>query len=394
VLIQFKVGLRALPEDYNAELDYEEQDTGNEAENNNDDKKSATKSENNYDEEKKSETKSENNNDDEEKKSETKSENNNDNEKKSQEMIDEHLGPRKSFGEGYLREMVVRTFPIWGVVLMLIATRVEQIGLKEYLTKKEPNFSIHFGTYGTFRLSSSLVFQLTDILAYPNLSWKYELLYIPFIMPFVMVSVVAMVLFRNDMSHGPVAITKVVAERLTKPAFALFGALVLVQLMIRSGTAAPAFVLGNILADWFQEAFIIICPLLGALGSFFSGSTAVTNLTFGRIQIIAAESIGTSVTSMLALQSVGGSAGNGICLNNIIAGCAIVGLDVGEGKVLLKTYKFVFASTTISTVRFLCFVNSSSCYCYCLFYSGGLFLIHSFVIDWLADCDVGVILSI
>jgi lactate permease len=350
VLIQFKVGLKALPEHYRAELDRGVQDTGNDAENNNDDGK------------------------------------------KSQEMIDEHLGPRKSFGEGYLREMVVRTFPIWGVVLLLIVTRVEEIGLKEYLTKKEPNFSIHFGTYGTFRLSSCLVIQLTDILAYPNLSWKYELLYIPFIMPFVIVSVVAMMVFRNDMSHGPVAITKVVAKRVTKPAFALFGALVLVQLMIRSDTAAPAFVLGNILADWFQEAFIIISPLLGALGAFFSGSTTVSNLTFGRIQIIAAESIGTSVTSMLALQAVGGSAGNAICLHNIIAGCAIVGLDVAEGKVILKTYKFVFASTSISTVRFLRFVNC--CCCCCLFYSAGLFLIHSFVIDWLADCDVRVLLSI
>jgi lactate permease len=270
----------------------------------------------------------------------------------------EHLGPRKSFGEGYLQEMVVRTLPIWAVVLMLIMTRVEEIGLKEYLTKKEPNFAIHLGTYGTFRLSSSLVIQLTDILSYPDLSWKYELLYIPFIMPFVMVSVITMVIFRKDMSHGPVAITKVVAKRVTKPAFALFGALVLVQLMIRSGTSAPAFVLGNVLADWLQEAFIMISPLLGTLGSFFSGSTTVSNLTFGRIQIIAAESLETSVTSMLALQSVGGSAGNAICLHNIIAGCAIVGLDVAEGKVILKTYKFVFASTTISTVRFSCFVKS------------------------------------
>jgi L-lactate permease len=269
--------------------------------------------------------------------------------------LDEHLGPRKSFSEGYLQEMMVRTFPIWAVVSLLVLSRVQQIGIKEYLTKLEPYFSIHFGTYGTFRLSSSLVFQLRNILTYPNLNWKYELLYIPFIIPFVFVSVITMVIFRKDMSRGPVAIAKVVAKRLAKPAIALFGALVLVQLMIRSGTAAPAFVLGNVLADWFQEAFIIISPLLGALGSFFSGSTTVSNLTFGDIQLIAAESIGTSVTSMLALQSVGGSAGNGICLNNIIAACAVVGLDIGEGKVLMKTYKFVFASTSIATVRSLCF---------------------------------------
>jgi L-lactate permease len=281
------------------------------------------------------------------------------------ETIDEYLGPRKSFSEGYLQEMTIRTFPIWAVVFMLFLTRVEQIGIKEYLTKLEPYFSIHFGTYGTFRLSCYIVFQLRNILTYPNLNWKYELLYIPFIVPFVLVSGMTMVIFRKDMSHGPIAIAKVVAERLAKPAIALFGALVLVQLMIRSGTAAPAFILGNVLADWFQEAFIVISPLLGALGAFFSGSATVSNLTFGDIQLIATESIGTSGTSMLALQSVGASAGNGVCLNNIIAACAVVGLDIGEGKIIMKTYKFVFASTTIATVRSLCFVYRCCCY-YCV----------------------------
>ena len=61
------------------------------------------------------------------------------------------------------------------------------------------------------------------------------------------------------------------------------------------------------------------------------------------VEKIAAENIGVSVTTMLALQAVGASAGNGVCLNNIIAACAVVGLIVGEGKILAKTFKFVFA---------------------------------------------------
>jgi hypothetical protein len=406
MLIQFKVGLKALSDDHHTVLDRDVQDIGSVSETSlvrryhrdsstyidgdssirsgksktsvsalsegNDLlvvptailEREATTGETSGIDEKKMDTESENNNDDDDdEKIESKSESNGGESPTEtvaatlslQETIDEHLGPRKSFSEGYLKQMMLRTFPIWAVVFLLVLTRVEQIGIKEYLTKVEPNFSIHFGTYGTFRLSCSIVFLLNNILTYPDLNWKYELLYIPFIMPFVLVSAITMVIFRKDMSHGPLTIAKVVAKRLAKPAIALFGALVLVQLMIRSGTAAPAFVLGNVLADWFQEAFIIISPLLGALGSFFSGSTTVSNLTFGDIQLIAAESIGTSVTSMLALQSVGASAGNGICLNNIIAACAVVGLDIGEGKVLMKTYKFVFASTTIATVRFVCF---------------------------------------
>lgn len=265
------------------------------------------------------------------------------------------LGPRKSFAQGYLSELMLRTFPIWGVVLLLILTRVEQIGIKEQLTKREPYFSIHFGTWGTFRLSSSVVFQLRDILGYPGLNWKYELFYVPFLLPFVLVSAVIIFIYRKNLATSPQDIARTVAGRLRNPAVALLGALSLVQLLLKSGDAAPANILGTILSDWFQQAFVVLTPLLGALGSFFSGSTTVSNLTFGDIQDIAAESIGVSVTSILALQAVGASAGNGICLNNIIAACTVVGLNIGEGKILMQTYKFVFASIIIATVVMLAF---------------------------------------
>jgi lactate permease len=270
--------------------------------------------------------------------------------------VDSLLGPRKESHEpGYLKEVIFRTFPIWAVVLLLVLTRVEQVGLKERLTKQTPYFDIHFGTLGTFRLSSSLVIQMRDIMTYPNLNWKYELLYIPFIMPFVIVSILTMILFRKELTCKPSDIFVTVGKRLYNPAIALMGALVLVQLTIRTGSMAPAFILGTVLADWFQEGFVIVSPLLGALGAFFSGSNTVSNLTFGEIQTIAAENVGTSSTAMLALQTVGASAGNGICLNNIIAACAVVGMSGAgaEGKILLQTYKYVLASTTISTVVML-----------------------------------------
>jgi L-lactate permease len=271
------------------------------------------------------------------------------------DTLEHHLGPRKSYVDGYIKETIIRTSPIWLVVLILIVTRLEQIGLKKFLTKVTPNFTIHFGTYGTFRLSASLVFQLRDILTFPGINWKYELLYVPFLIPFVLVSLLNMYMYRKDLAHGPAHVARTVADRLKNPAIALLGALVLVQLVIRVGAEAPATILGTVVSDWFQEAFVIISPLLGVLGSFFSGSTTVSNLTFGSIQLIAAESIGTSVTTMLALQAVGASAGNGVCLNNIIAACAVVGLNVGEGKILLQTYKFVFLSTTIATIVMLAF---------------------------------------
>jgi lactate permease len=84
--------------------------------------------------------------------------------------------------------------------------------------------------------------------------------------------------------------------------------------MINGGSAAPATIIGGTLSEAFKEGWIVVAALIGALGSFFSGSTTISNLTFGEIQEIAAETIGLDSTAMLALQAAGASAGNGVCL--------------------------------------------------------------------------------
>ena len=59
---------------------------------------------------------------------------------------------------------------------------------------------------------------------------------------------------------------------------------------------------------------------------------------------------------MLALQAIGASAGNGICLNNIISACTVTGLVIGEGKIIAKTAKFVLAFIVIATLIMLAFL--------------------------------------
>jgi lactate permease len=58
----------------------------------------------------------------------------------------------------------------------------------------------------------------------------------------------------------------------------------------------------------------------------------VSNLTFAPIQQAIAESQGLSVALILALQSVGGAMGNMVCIHNIVAVAAILGL--GEKRSL------------------------------------------------------------
>jgi L-lactate permease len=76
--------------------------------------------------------------------------------------------------------------------------------------------------------------------------------------------------------------------RASKIAPALMGALVLVAL-IRKGemrSTTPAVIFGTHVSEAMKEGFIALSAILGALGSFFAGSTTVSNLTFGSVQAV------------------------------------------------------------------------------------------------------------
>jgi lactate permease len=64
------------------------------------------------------------------------------------------------------------------------------------------------------------------------------------------------------------------------------GALMLVGLIRNGKGDSPAYYIGYFLSQWLQGGFLAISAFLGALGSFFSGSTTVSNLTFGDIQMV------------------------------------------------------------------------------------------------------------
>lgn len=108
-------------------------------------------------------------------------------------------------------------------------------------------------------------------------------------------------------------------------------------------------ILGRAFADMSGEYWKYLAPLLGALGSFFAGSATISNLTFGGIQLAIANETGLEPSTVLALQSGGAAMGNMICIHNIIAVCAVLGLANREGWILKRTiipmiaYWIVFA---------------------------------------------------
>ncbi len=127
------------------------------------------------------------------------------------------------------------------------------------------------------------------------------------------------------------------AGRMPKTVVTLVGALIMVQLMMAGGDRSLTTMIGRTFAEVTGAYWQYCAAFLGALGSFFSGSCTVSNLTFGGIQQSIATSVGLDEGLILAMQSVGGSMGNMVCINNIVAVCMILGIYNQEGAIIKKT---------------------------------------------------------
>jgi len=232
--------------------------------------------------------------------------------------------------------LIKATFPLWGTVLVLLVTRLDAIGLKPLLTATSP--ALGFGTppLGEIWISPSLVVGWRDIFG-SGLNWSHAVLYVPSVLPFFLVSGLAFLLFRTP-AAGAREVWGESLERVIKPIGAFLGALVLVKLLMVGGDRSAASILGEGLARGAGGAWQFVAVYLGALGSFFSGSNTVSNLTFGGIQQATAVSLEIEQTTVLGLQSVGGAMGNMVCIHNIVAVCSILGLQNEEGAILRKTF--------------------------------------------------------
>lgn len=140
---------------------------------------------------------------------------------------------------------------------------------------------------------------------------------------------------------------------LKKTALALGTAVLMARVFINSGVneaglASMPLTLADGMATLLGQIWPLFAPAVGLIGSFVAGSVTVSNLMFALFQFGVALQIGASTTLVLGLQCVGASAGNIICVSNVVAAEATVGLIGREGmlirKVLVPTlYYIVFA---------------------------------------------------
>ena len=233
------------------------------------------------------------------------------------------------------KSLLKASFPLWGTILLLVLTRISQLGIKPLLTAKSPAFSIGLGSLGEFSLSASGVLGLSQIFN-TDTSFSHSLLYVPSLIPFGLISLIAFWWYKSS----PKIIGDMFREttqQMRNPLFALLGALVFVNLMMMGGDNSAVSLIGKNLANITGNTWQFFSAYLGAIGSFFSGSNTISNLTFGGIQDSIAASLNLKRTTILAMQSVGGAMGNMVCINNIVAVASVLALGNKEGFILKRT---------------------------------------------------------
>jgi lactate permease len=243
-------------------------------------------------------------------------------------------------------ELIKASFPLWGTVALLVITRIPQIGIKALLTSMQPALNFIWGGVGSFSVSASLVVSIREIFG-TTVNWSHMVLYVPSLLPFGLISLITFALYRMNRNRRADVFRQSVLQ-MKAPAITLLGALVFVKLMMMGDDISAVTIIGNVLANTTGSAWYYFAAVLGAVGSFFSGSCTISNLTFGPIQHAIAQDQNLNITTILALQSVGGAMGNMVCINNIVAVCSVLAISKKEGYILIRTVRILILYALIA----------------------------------------------
>lgn len=253
----------------------------------------------------------------------------------------QHIGLAVDDGNGReassvtLGQLARAALPIWGTVLILLLTRIEQIGIKAILFNAAPFRTVSLGAWGELHVTPGLVVGWHRILGVES-TWTHKLLYVPSIIPFFVVSGIAFVV----LGMGRAAVRRTWSDslhRLRKPILALSGALTFVALLMVGGERSCAMTIGHSLAGLVGAQWPLFAAYLGAVGAFIGGSNTVANLTFAGIQDSVAQGLHLNRDTILALQHVGGAMGLMLSIGHIIAVCAVLGIVGQEGFIIRRT---------------------------------------------------------
>jgi lactate permease len=243
--------------------------------------------------------------------------------------------------------MVAAWSPYIIVAALLVITRLDLLPFKEWLVSAPVTSS--------FQL-------LWDWFGEKGVSAKIHWLYLPgFVL--ILATLAAWGIYRMSMSQY-VAAWRQTAVTMLSVSIALGFAVPAVRVFIASnvngaGLESMPIELANAVSDLAGGAWPAFAGLIGALGAFLAGSNTVSNMMFALFQFGVAKNVDISPTMVVGLQAVGGAAGNMICVHNVVAAAATVGLMGKEGLLVRKTiwpliyYLFVFGTAGLIGIYLL-----------------------------------------
>jgi lactate permease len=173
-----------------------------------------------------------------------------------------------------------------------------------------------------------------------EVSGTIDPLYNPGIMPFILITLLCIPLFGMRARQVKAAWGEAL-RRIRNPVIALLFAVPMVRIMMQSGhnpdgiTGMP-IAMATAVSGLFRGAWPLVDAFVGALGSFMAGSNTVSNMLFSLFQYSIAEQQHMSTILIVSLQNIGGAMGNMICVHNVIAACATVGLVGVEGLLIRR----------------------------------------------------------
>lgn len=204
------------------------------------------------------------------------------------------------------------------VGLFLVMTRVEALPLKEWLTSAAIRIEGLFGSGVTVSVAP---------------------LYLP---GTIFIAVVLLTYVIHQMEPiGFLRAWKNAFRTTGVASIALLFSVPMVQVFIESdgggaGFASMPIALAEGVAGLTGSLYPLFAPMIGALGAFAAGSNTISNMMFSLFQFGVGTRIGVDPAWVVALQALGGAAGNMICVHNVVAASATVGLVNREGIIIRK----------------------------------------------------------
>ncbi len=138
---------------------------------------------------------------------------------------------------------------------------------------------------------------------------------------------------------APGAALRIAVGQIGPVVVALVAMLGLSRIMVAAGMIDT---LAQAASDAAGDLWPLLAPMVGALGTFITGSATASNILFTDFQVATARTLGVPVLPLVGAQGFGAAAGNMVAPHNVIAAVAVVGETGNEGATLRTTLRVAF----------------------------------------------------